>query len=51
MTERGVKMVTEAAVSVCGGEARDGFIVARQQSRKANQLCFKKCYVNQSSEN
>lgn len=32
--ERAVKTVTEAALAVCGGERRDGFIRSRIESRK-----------------
>ena len=32
--ERAVKMVTEAAASVCGEDARHGFFLAMVQSRK-----------------
>ena len=34
-TERAVKLVTEAASSVCGAEKRHGFILSRIESRKA----------------
>lgn len=32
--ERGIKLVTEASVAVCGEVARDGFIRTRQKSRQ-----------------
>uniref|UniRef100_A0A8D9FIZ4 Uncharacterized protein n=1 Tax=Cacopsylla melanoneura TaxID=428564 RepID=A0A8D9FIZ4_9HEMI len=35
--ERGIKLVTEASVAVCGEVARDGFICTRQNCQKSRQ--------------